>query len=228
MDAYRLFMQDALDRQDGRCDQESIMKGTWILKEKKYVPCPEGTQTGRISGVFNVGRQPDKGFGASRKWIFEVEVSSALREDGSRFRLTKWMQESIFRKANMRKAIEAALGRSLTEAEAAGFDIRTILGKPCLVTVVHKDGENGINANIEGFAALPAGMTAPELMAKPIAYNFEADGRSIPDEVPEFIQKAIKESAEWNRPAAAKPEEDDNPFDDDIPSTVEGDREPAF
>lgn len=226
VERYCAFLQEAFSR-NAQPEQKTFgaqIAMSRVISETVYDPCPEGTHVARISAIISLGTQTSEIYSNQRKWLFEVEVSSTLRDDGGRFRLSKIMGESLHRKSNMRKAIEGILGRSLTDTEAQGFDIGTLLRKSCFVTVSHKETDNGTRANIDSFVSMPHGAApAPEFQAKAVNYDFEEDGREIPVAVPEFAQKMIRKAIEWNKaPENDDPVEDDIPFDDDIPSIVEG------
>jgi hypothetical protein len=62
---------------------------------------------------------------------------------GSKFTL------SLHEKASLRKILQSWRGKAFTPEELKKFDVTTILGKPCLITVTHepKDG-GGVYANV--------------------------------------------------------------------------------
>jgi hypothetical protein len=51
------------------------------------------------------------------------------------------------------------LGTTLYDWEAYNFDFEDLLGRECLLNVVH---EENVYANVKGATPLPKGMTAPE------------------------------------------------------------------
>jgi hypothetical protein len=104
---------------------------------------------------------------------------------GSKFTL------SLHEKAGLRKILQSWRGKAFTPEELKRFDVTTILGKPCLITVTHapKDG-GGVYANIGAVAKLPAGVPAPELEGGTLIYD--ADNRDTWDKLRPWLQEAIK------------------------------------
>jgi len=58
-------------------------------------------------------------------------------------------------KANLRKDLENWRGKGFTEAELAGFDVESIRGANCLLTIT--ETESG-KRKVSGVTALPKGM----------------------------------------------------------------------
>jgi hypothetical protein len=78
--------------------------------------------------------------------------------------ISKRYTASLNEKANLRKDLEAWRGRQFTAAELAGFDLANILGKSCLLNVIHQETPRGTFAGVAGVMPLPKGMPpkAPE------------------------------------------------------------------
>ena len=66
---------------------------------------------------------------------------------------------SLHENAALRRDLQSWRGRAFTETELAGFDLKTVLGVPCMITLVHSP--DGKYANIQAVAGLPKGMEAP-------------------------------------------------------------------
>lgn len=141
---------------------------------------------------------------------------------GSRFTV------SLHEKAALRKLLQQWRGRAFTAEELKKFDVTSVVGKPCLISVSHtpRDG-GGVYANVDTAMKLPTGMAAPELEGEVIIYDAdhaENYGKLRPwmQEVIEK-QKTPKEADKANDPDAWRegandkrpvPEDD---LDDDIP-----------
>lgn len=125
--------------------------------------------------------------------------------------------ESLSEKANLRKDLEAWRSRAFTKDELAGFELFNILGKPCLLSVVHDTDESGkTRAYIQSVSALPKGMIAPKHEGDLLKYD--AENTAQHDKLPEWLRKKIAEAVPPKAngvtpPPAAHAEE----FADDIP-----------
>ena len=108
---------------------------------------------------------------------------------------------SMNAKANMRKAIESWRGAKFTDAEAEQFDVRKLLGRTCLLQVVHSD--DGKYANVANIMAPPKGTKplAPE--GKTLYYGPDDDSQY--DALPAFLRKKIDEQLTAESKVDAKP-----------------------
>jgi hypothetical protein len=85
-----------------------------------------------------------------------------------------WTQytASLGEKANLRRDLESWRGRAFTPEELAGFDLDAVLGKPCMITVVHNEAKNGrVYANIKGVSKLMKGIPVPEAEGDLISFD---------------------------------------------------------
>ena len=103
------------------------------------------------------------------------------------------------------------MGRKLTAEEAAGFNLTTLLGKPCQLQVIHVDSNGKTYANINNIVNLPDNMTVPKA-TQVTSFDLDAsDARETIVMLPEWIQNKIKESSTWEE-MEAKAAQEDLPF----------------
>jgi hypothetical protein len=92
-----------------------------------------------------------------------VWLLSARMPNGQPYLATKLYSLSFHPKAALRRDVEAWIG-PLTTAQRREFDVETLIGRSCLVSIVHATKPDGrIFANVASVLKLPAGMRAPEL-----------------------------------------------------------------
>lgn len=105
---------------------------------------------------------------------------------GSKFTL------SLHEKSALRKILQSWRGRAFTPEELKKFDVTTILGAPCLITVTHapKEGGSGVYANIGAVAKLPAGVPVPSLEGEKLLYD--ADNLGTFEKLRPWLQELIK------------------------------------
>lgn len=135
---------------------------------------------------------------------------------GSRFTV------SLHEKAALRKLLQQWRGRAFTPEELKKFDVTTVVGKPCLISVSHspRDG-GGVYANVDTAMKLPVGMTAPELEGEALIYD--ADNMETFEKLRPWVQEIIKaqktpkEADRANDPDAWRGVVSDDDLDDDIP-----------
>ena len=111
---------------------------------------------------------------------------------------------SLSPKANMRKMLDSWRGKAFTEKEADGFDITKLLGKACMVNIIHKPGavggknEGKFFEEIASVTPIPKGIACPEQVNETQLFNFgdKFDAEFV-EKLPDFIKNKIKSSDEW-------------------------------
>jgi len=78
---------------------------------------------------------------------------------------------SMNEKATLRKQIESWRGKKFSDEEAADFDVASIAGKACMLSVQEVDKGEKVYSTISGISALPKGMPAPKAEGDVLVYN---------------------------------------------------------
>lgn len=192
------------------------------LKRKKRTTVPPlagGTYLGICIGIIDLGEQYNqnfKNYADKLMLLFEIsgETVNVDGEDKPRW-LSREYTASLNEKAALYKHLVAWRSRDFTEGEldtdGDGFDIESMLGKPCMLTVIVKDGDNGTYNRIENIAALPKGVPAPTTEQELLAYDIDERDEEVFAKLPEWIQTKIKKSTQY----ADKPPEENLDFPDD-------------
>jgi len=120
---------------------------------------------------------------------------------------------SMHEKANLRKFVEGILGVTFLDEEANIFDIAELMGKTCLLNVVHKKATNGNTyANIQSASPLPKGMTAPAAFNRPILLDYDNWDGEVFNTLPPFIADKIKTSQQYKEKFGDNDENANIPF----------------
>lgn len=182
-----------------------------IAKEtSSYTPPPEGTHIARCFGCIDLGFQPQPNGSKFRPGpkvmlIFELCHERVKYDDNGteKERLATISCEynnTLGKKAKLRKHLDAWRGRAFTDEELKGFLLTKVLGAGCSVTIVHtkkQDGSKG--AKIEAVTAVPKGTTVPEIWNKTIAYDIDQGRNEVFKSLHEWVQKKIEQCGEWNQ-----------------------------
>ncbi len=134
--------------------------------DESFELCPQGTYSALCIGQYDIGLQQtnfvDKNTGEKKyahqvviRWELDVRYKEGALAN-KRFCLIKKYTLSLSEKANLYKDLKAWRGRDFTEEEFQGFDLDRLVGKSCLISVVHS--ADGKYANIGSIAPLMAGM----------------------------------------------------------------------
>ncbi len=146
------------------------------------------------------------------------ELCNEQMADGRPFMVSRQLTMSLHENATLRAILESWRGRPFTDDELMGFDLKNILGKPCMVNVVHNVAKNGKTyANIKSVAAIPKGMPVPEQVNNTQLFEFGDMGfdESAFNALPQWMQSKIMESKEYRDMSNDTPV-DAPAFDDDI------------
>lgn len=192
-----------------------------------YTPCPAGTHLAICVGIYDLGTQvtPFKdektGEPKSAKQVFlQWELPTELMDDDRPFMIGRFYTASLSEKANLRHDLESWRGRAFTAEELEGFDIRNVLGKCCMVSVIQYTKSDGTaSSKVGNVMALPKGMQCPSPKNKPIVFDIDAWDDAVYASLDEYWQKTIAGSAEGKAYLAKRPvpkaTQQHQPIDDD-------------
>lgn len=175
-----------------------------IVSAKKQIdPCPVGNHVARCIGVIDLGTQ-SKEYQGKKTTSRQVRITWELPEEKKVFReengeqpylLSKDYTQSLSQKARLKSDLESWRGRGFTDEELQGFDIKNLIGKSCLLNVIHND--KGY-ANIAAIAPVPKGTTVPAQINPSQYFDLNEYNQEVFESLPEFIQDKIKLSPEYN------------------------------
>ena len=180
---------------------------------------PAGNHVGICYMVCDLGIQ-DTGFGPKRKVRVSWELPDEKMEDGRPFSISKAYTLSLNEKANLRKDLESWRGLAFNEEELQGFDLFALIGKPCMLNVIHETSRQNGNtfALMSAIGRLPKSMEAPPLTNDTVQFSLNDPANSVPfDNLPDWLQKKINRELPDTTQMVAESEAPTDDFDDDIP-----------
>ncbi len=134
---------------------------------EKYATAPAGTFPAVCVDLIDLGMvenrfDPEADAKATVRLVWQLDEDDP--DTGNPYLVRHDYTASLHEKAALRKTLGAWRGRDFTPAELFGFDLETILGVGCLISVVHNQGKKGGTfANVSGVMKLPKNMKAPEI-----------------------------------------------------------------
>ncbi len=173
-----------------------------------FTPAPAGNHLAICYAVIDLGTQHQDAFQWEGATIVAKDVPQVLfmwelpnemvDVDGQQQPavISQFYNAYFSEKAKLRLHLEAWRGRAFTAEELNGFDIGNVVGKPCMLNVIHN--EKG-KAKITSVSALPKGMNVPELFNKSFTFDLSEYNQEVFDNISEGIQRIIKRSAEWQQ-----------------------------
>lgn len=168
-----------------------------------FAPLEAGTYLARCVGLIDLGLCHNDFYNKDQQrvriiWELPTETVNVDGEDKPRW-MSKTYTASLSDKATLRKDLDNWRGKPFTPQELKGFELRNIVGAPCILTVQHKEGQNGAYAVVGGVGKVMKGMTVPELTQDPIIFDMDSgDCFDVFETLPEWMQKELfKDSLTW-------------------------------
>lgn len=187
---------------------------------------PAGSHIAVCNLVADVGLQPgSQQYPAPKRKIyvrFEIPAERVEYEkDGKQVEgpltIGSFYTASMNEKATLRKHLEGWRGKAFTDDEAAAFDVSSLLGKACMLSVIESDSGGKTYSNISGIGKLPKGMDAPKA-ENPLLYFDSDSGQAEYDALPKWLREKIDGQLRPAKPSANESHASSDFIDDrDIP-----------
>jgi hypothetical protein len=182
--------------------------------QKSERKLPEaGATVGVLYSLVDLGHQKTN-WDNQEKWTPKVRLTFELpdqtdefevEENGKRTKISKPMVVSIEQtrslgeKASLRKLLEQWRGQTFTAKELQAFSLKNLLGKPAMLTLIHKTSQQGRQyCAIAGASKLPKGLTAPAGTTNDqLYYEIEQGEAGQFNDMPDWLQEKIRASKEF-------------------------------
>jgi len=191
--------------------------------EQNFEITPMGNHVARVYSIIHIGTIEEQYMGEAKmmdKVRITFELPNATKEfkegDGEKpFVISREYTNSMGEKANLRALIEGMLGVALHSQESASYDVTELMGKECLLNVIHKTSKLGrVYAHIQSASPLPQGLVAPEAINSPFILDFNENWNEESfEKLPDFVKDKIKTSDEYKKMKGID-ETDGVPFSD--------------
>jgi hypothetical protein len=171
----------------------------------KFPIIDAGTYAARCFSMVHIGTVPELYLGVEKQmnkvritWELPTESVNINGEDKTRT-ISKEFTLSMNEKANLRKFLEGWRGKSFTEIEAESFDITNLLGKECLLSVIHKKSTDGTKtyANISSVSTLPKGMTCVPQINENYEFSYDNFSWDKFNALPDYMKDKMRKSQEF-------------------------------
>lgn len=195
------------------------------VKQAAFDPVPAGNHVARLYQLIHIGTVEDTYMGEA-KLTDKVRLSFELCHEKKEFKegegekpmsISREVTFSMGEKATLRAFVEGMVGK-LSDDEAAEFELESLLGKACMVFVVHEVGKDRTYAKIKSITPLPKGTEAPAQVneSKLIDVNDLTEDEFL--KLPDWLQEKIGSSKEWKDRTGSDIEEvEDDINPEDVP-----------
>jgi len=161
-----------------------------------------GTYVARCFGIVDLGTKDNEWQGQVKKRhqiLIQWELPTELIEDGELagkpYSVSEFYTLSLGEKANLRHALESWRGREFTAEELKGFDLNNLLGKPCMISVIHNDKGK---AKVSTVSKLMKGLEVPPQINPSRFFSLEVWDQKGFDGLTDGLKKMVMESDEYS------------------------------
>ena len=181
-------------------------------KQERKLP-EAGATVGVLYSLVDLGHQKTN-WDNQEKWTPKVRLTFELPDQTDEFeveekgKVTKVQKpmvvsieqtRSLGEKASLRKLLEQWRGQTFTSKELQAFSLKNLLGKPAMLTLIHKTSQQGRQyCAIAGASKLPKGMKAPATTTNDqLYYEIEQGEGGQFNDMPDWLQEKIRASKEF-------------------------------
>jgi hypothetical protein len=184
-----------------------------------FAPLAAGSHAARCFAVIDLGTQKTEYMGETKfgpRVRISWEVCGERMTDGRPMIISREYKASLHEKSQLRKDLEGWRGKSFTEAELAGFEGKQLLGKTCLLSVMHATRDGKTYANVAAISGLPKGMEAPKAENETLFLDLENFDESVFQKLSKYVQATIEKSPEFAAGGSVSKQSDQpDAFDDE-------------
>lgn len=200
---------------------------------KEFKIAPAGNHLARLYSCIDLGHQSVIWNGDTKimhkvvlTWELHGEDENGEKletEDKKPLIVSKRYTVSLGDQSTLRKDLESWSGKKMTTEDRKNFDLKNLLGKFCMLSVVHS--EDGKYANVSGISAVPTALrnSLPDGINAPVHFWLQDFDQAKYEALPKYYREKIAESSEWRgkqKRDETPPIQDDSgfgPADSDIP-----------
>lgn len=174
--------------------------------KKEFKLVPAGTHLARCFGFIHVGHVPNTYPNATTPTVNKIRLTWELPEEKEVFKegaepqpfsISQDYTLSMNEKSNLRKIVQSWFGKTMTDEEAADFDVESLVGLECLLTIAHQKKTDKTFAVVQNITQLPKAMKCPDGINKQFVITWENLDEATYNGLPEFIQNKLKEASEY-------------------------------
>ena len=166
-------------------------------------PLAEDTYPAVCYALIDLGEQYSAAYDKyNRKVVIGWELpGETITIDDEEVPRTFWntYTASLGQKAQLRKDLTSWRGKEFTAEELKGFNLRNIIGVPCMIQIVHRKNADGskVYANLASVTKVPRGYKVPKGELEPMIFDIEESDPEDLEKLPQWMQDKIKGSRTW-------------------------------
>lgn len=162
--------------------------------------CPSGTFIATCYRVIDLGTQQIDWKGTikhQKKINLSWELTEEKMDDGRPFTINKRYTLSSSDKANLRIDLESWRGVPFKDEDFGNFDIGNLLGKSCLLGIIHNHKDGKTFCNISSILRVPKSMPVPELVNPIVRFDLSNFDKTVYEAFSNNLKATIAKSPEY-------------------------------
>ena len=167
-----------------------------------------GTYAARCYSMLEIGTITQEYLGEPKRrhevmltWELPTELEVFHEDKGAEpYVVSKTYTLSMHEKATLRRDLESWRGKGFTEKEAEAFDITVLMGKPCMLSIIHKPGKvdpSKTYVEIASISSLPKGLICDEQINPTRLLSFDNWDAEIYEGLSDYLKEKIASSEEY-------------------------------
>jgi hypothetical protein len=187
--------------------KEKDMKVSGISEQKDFQILEVGTHASVCTQIVGIGMQEREWQGVTSekeivKLRFEVpsERVTWVDKEGvdGEGPMVIWSSytASLHENAKLRKHLIGWRGIDFTEQELISFELDAVLGKPCMISVIHREHNQKTYANVDNISKLVKGMPPPKAEGELISFDPYDHTPAQLEALPNWLQEQVNKGAE--------------------------------
>lgn len=179
-----------------------------IAKKKDRFLVPAGSYVGRCISMIHIGHVMENYMGDLKEndklqitWELPTKLHVFHEDKGEQpCVISQELTLSMHEKSNLRRLLAGWRGRDFTQDEANNFDISKLIGKPCMLSIIHKATKTGnMYPTIQSIITLPKGMECPPQVNPSFEFSYNPFDEDKFNSLPEWLQAKASESKEYKK-----------------------------
>lgn len=165
-------------------------------KKTDFERVPEGRFKARCFKIIDLGSHENKHGQVMHKIRMYFELPECKRETGEPHVITKSCTFSLHEKSKLRPFIESWRAKSMPDDEAKVFDVLSLIGKTCMLTIEHNEEWTNILGNPTPFDG--SGFPPPHYETSSLVLTKEEFDEKVFETLNDSTKEYIKESPEYH------------------------------
>ena len=167
-----------------------------------------GNYAARCYSMIEIGTITEEYLGEKKRqhkvmltWELPTELDVFHEEKGEEpYVVSKTYTLSLHEKATLRRDLESWRGKGFTEKEAEAFDITVLLGKTCMLSIIHRPGKVDASktyVEVASISSMPKGLICPDQINPSRVLSFDNWNQELYDSLSDYLKEKIASSEEY-------------------------------